>query len=69
MKVGNPIWNIFPYYIFFQISTDFEIFKSFQIKSSLTELCPLSLIACLIANRPGLPFGQGVHHGDLQDFY
>jgi hypothetical protein len=27
--VENLIWNTFPYYIFFQIPMDFEIFKRF----------------------------------------
>jgi hypothetical protein len=67
--VVNQIWNTFHYYNFFQFSTDFELFKRFQVKSSLTELCLLSLIACLIANRSGLPLGQGVLHYDLQSLY
>jgi hypothetical protein len=29
-------------------------------------MCSLRLIACLIANLPGLPFVQGVLHCDLQ---
>jgi hypothetical protein len=27
MGVGNPIWNTFQYYNFFQIFTDFELFQ------------------------------------------
>jgi hypothetical protein len=29
MGVGNPIWNTFQYYNFFQIFTDFELFQRF----------------------------------------
>jgi hypothetical protein len=68
VEVGNSIWNTFDYCNFFQISTDFEIFKRFQVKSSLTELCSLSLMACLIANRSGLPFGHRVLRCDRDGF-
>jgi hypothetical protein len=37
MEVENLIWNTFYYCNFFQISTDFEIFKRFQVKVSLTR--------------------------------
>jgi hypothetical protein len=37
LKVRNPIWNTFPYYNFFQFSTDFELIKRFWVKSSLTR--------------------------------
>jgi hypothetical protein len=30
------------------------------------DLCSISLIASLIAIRPVLHSGQGVHHGDVQ---
>jgi hypothetical protein len=32
-------------------------------------LCSNSLIASLIANRPGFNFGKGIHPGDLQGFH
>jgi hypothetical protein len=32
-------------------------------------LCLFSLIASLIANRPGFHFGQGVRPGNLQDLH
>jgi hypothetical protein len=50
MEVGNLIWNIFPYCNFFQISTDFEIFKRFQVKAGLTDLCSYRPIATLFSN-------------------
>jgi hypothetical protein len=57
MEVGNPISNTFNYCNFFQISTYFELFKRFQVKTGLTDLCSLRLIACLIAITPELLFG------------
>jgi hypothetical protein len=66
LDVGNPIWNTFPYYIFFQIFTDFEIFKIFRVKAGLTDLCSYKLIATPIANPGELHFGEGVHGDDLQ---
>jgi hypothetical protein len=57
MEVGNLIYNTFHYCNFFQISTYFELFKRFQVKTGLTDLCSLSLIACLIAITPELLFG------------
>jgi hypothetical protein len=35
MEVGNPIWNTFYYCNFFQIFTNFELFKRFQVNVSL----------------------------------
>jgi hypothetical protein len=64
--VVNPIWNTFHSCNFFQISTDFEIFKRFLVKASLTEIYSYRLIATLLANPPGLLFRQEVLHGDLQ---
>jgi hypothetical protein len=63
--VGNPIWNTLHYCNFFQISMDFEIFKRFRVKASLTEMCSYRLIATLLANPPNFLFVQEVHHGDL----
>jgi hypothetical protein len=68
LEVGNPIWNTFLYYIFFQISTDFKIFKRFRVKSGLTDLCSYRLIATSIANPGELHFREGVHRDDLQEF-
>jgi hypothetical protein len=47
----------------------FELIKRFQVKPSLTDLCPSRLIATLFTNRPELHFGQGVLHGDLQSLH
>jgi hypothetical protein len=69
MEVGNPNWNTFPYYIFFQISMNFKIFKRFWVKAGLTEMCSYKLIATPIANPGELHFGQVVHHYDLQGLY
>jgi hypothetical protein len=69
MDVGNLIYNTFHYYNFFQISTDFEIFKTFQVKTGLTDLCSIGLIATIFSNRPELLFGQGVLHGALQTLH
>jgi hypothetical protein len=69
LEVGNPIWNTFPYYIFFQISIDFEIFKRFRVKAGLTDLCLYKLIATPIANAGELHFGEGVHCDDLQGLH
>jgi hypothetical protein len=66
--VGNPIWNTF-YCKFFQISTDFEIFNRFQVKSSLTELWSIKLVATAITNPTELNFGLGVLHGALQTLH
>jgi hypothetical protein len=67
--VGNPIWNTFHYGHIFQISTDFEIFKIFQVKTGLTDLCSIRLIATIFSNRLELLFGQGVLHGALQTLH
>jgi hypothetical protein len=66
VEVGNPIWNTFCYCNFFQISTDFEIFNKFQVKSSLTELWSIKLVATAIETPPELNFGQGVFHCALK---
>jgi hypothetical protein len=66
--VGNPMWNNFHYCNLFQISTDFEIFKRFRVKASLTEMCSYRLIATLLVNPLELHFG-GVLHGDTQCLY
>jgi hypothetical protein len=58
VEVGNTIWNTFSYYIFFQISMDFEIFKRFRVKAGLTDLCSYRLIATPIANPGELHFGE-----------
>jgi hypothetical protein len=58
MGVGNPIWNTFHYCNFFQISTDFELFKRFEVKDGLTEMGSYMLIVTPIANPPELHFGQ-----------
>jgi hypothetical protein len=55
--------------LFFQISTDFEIFKRFQVKVGLANLCSYRLIATIFPNRPELHFGQEVLHGDLQSLH
>jgi hypothetical protein len=65
-ELENPIWNTFYYLNFFQISTDFELFKRFPVKVGLTKLCSHRLIATLIANPSELYFGQEVVHGDPQ---
>jgi hypothetical protein len=65
MEVGNPIWNTFQYYNFFQFFTDFELFQRFRVKSSLTELWSISLVATAIETSPELKCGQGVLHGAL----
>jgi hypothetical protein len=62
MEVGNPIWNTFQYCNFFQIFTDFELFQRFRVKSSLTELWSISLVATAIETSPELKCGQGVLH-------
>jgi hypothetical protein len=71
VEVGNLIWNTFYYWHFFQISTDFELLKRFQVKAGLTDLCSNRLIATIFPNRTKFHFGQGVLHGDLQslDYY
>jgi hypothetical protein len=56
VEVVNPVWNTFIYYNFFQISTDFELFKRFQVKIDLTEMCSYKLIATPIANPAELYF-------------
>jgi hypothetical protein len=58
------IWNKFCYLHFFQISTDFKLFKRFKFE--LTENCSNKLIAATIANLSKLNFGQEVLHGDLK---
>jgi hypothetical protein len=65
MEVGNPIWNTFQYYNSFQILTDFELFQRFRVKSSLTELWSISLVATAIETSPELKCEQGVLHGSL----
>jgi hypothetical protein len=45
VEVGNPIYNTFHYCNFFQIYTDFELIRRFQIKADLTDLCSNRLIA------------------------
>jgi hypothetical protein len=67
--VYNKIWNTFHYCNFFQISTDFEIFKRFYVKHDLTKLCSISLVATVIENSPDLNCGQGVLHGALQTLH
>jgi hypothetical protein len=57
------------YYNFFQIFTDFELFKRFWVNAKLTELCSHRLIATNIANPSELNFGQKVLYGDLQDLH
>jgi hypothetical protein len=55
--MGNPIWSIFHYCNFFQISTDFELFEKFQVKAGLIEMDSYKLIATPIANPTELHFG------------
>jgi hypothetical protein len=59
------IWNNFCNCNFFWFSTDFEIFNRFRVKSSLTELWSISLVATAIETSPELHCGQGVLHGAL----
>jgi hypothetical protein len=66
VEIGNTIWNTFLYCNFFQISTDYELFKIFIVKAGLTGLCSYRLIASLTANPPELHFGQEVIHSNLQ---
>jgi hypothetical protein len=47
------------------LQTDFELFQRFWVKSSLTELWSLSLVATAIETSPELHCGQGVLHGAL----
>jgi hypothetical protein len=54
--MGNPIWSIFHYCNFFQISTDFELFENFQVKAGLIEMDSYMLIATPIANPTELHF-------------
>jgi hypothetical protein len=56
MRMGNPIWSIFHYCNFFQISTDFELFEKFQVKPGLIEIDSYMLIATPIANPTELHF-------------
>jgi hypothetical protein len=44
---------------------DFELFQRFRVKSSLTELWSISLVATAIETSPELNCGQGVLHGAL----
>jgi hypothetical protein len=69
VEVGNPIWNTFCYCNFFQLSTDFEIFNRFRVKSSLTELWSIKLVVTAIETPPELNFGQGVFHCALQTLH
>jgi hypothetical protein len=69
VKLGNPIWSNFCYCNFFQLSTDFEIFNRFRVKSSLTELWSISLVATAIETSPELHRGQGVLHGALSTLH
>jgi hypothetical protein len=66
LKVENPIWNSFHYCNFFQIFTDFELIKRFQVNTDLTGLNSNRLIATLIANPPYLLLEQEVIHNDLK---
>jgi hypothetical protein len=65
MEVGNLIWNTLHYCNFFQIFTDFELFKRFEVKLSLTNLWSIKVLATAFANQPELKFGQGVLHSAL----
>jgi hypothetical protein len=56
MEVVNPICNTFIFGNFFQISTDFELFKILG-KTDLTELWSDRLLVTLIANPSKLYFG------------
>ena len=69
MEVEDPVWNTFCYWHFFQFSTDFELFKRFQVKFELTKLWSYKLIATAIANPPELQIQQGLLHGDLQGLH
>jgi hypothetical protein len=69
MKLGNPVWSNFCYCNFFQLSTDFEIFNRLRVKSSLTELWSISLVATAIETSPELHCGQGVIHGALRSLH
>jgi hypothetical protein len=64
--VGNSIWNTSHYCNFFQIFTDFELFKRFEVKLGLTNLWSIKLLATTLANQPELHFGQGSLQGDLK---
>jgi hypothetical protein len=44
---------------------DFELFQRFRVKSSLTELWSIRLVAAAIETSPELHCGQGVLHGAL----
>jgi hypothetical protein len=68
VEVGNEMWNTFHNWHFFQIFTDFELFQRFRVKSSLTELWSIKLVATAIETPPELNFGQGVFHCALQTF-
>jgi hypothetical protein len=64
--VGNSIWNTSHYCNFFQIFTDFELFKRFELKLGLTNLWSIKVIATALANQPELHFGKGSLQGDLK---
>jgi hypothetical protein len=44
---------------------DFELFQRFRVKSSLTELWSIKLVATAIETSPELNCGRGVLHGAL----
>jgi hypothetical protein len=60
MEVENPIWNIFCYCNFFQISMDFKLPQRFRFNFEMLEMCSLRLIASTIANPSELKFRQKV---------
>jgi hypothetical protein len=69
MEVGNSIWNTSHYCNFFQIFTDFELFKRFEVKLGLTNLWSIKVLATAFANQPELHLGQGSLQGDLKTLY
>jgi hypothetical protein len=58
VELVNLILNTFHFDNFFQISTNFELFKIFRVMAELTELWSHRLIATLIVNASELHFRQ-----------
>jgi hypothetical protein len=54
---------------FFQISTDFELFRRLRVKDDLTDLCSNRLIATIFSNQSELHFRQEVLYGDLKSLH
>jgi hypothetical protein len=64
MKVEIKFGTLFP----IDTSSISHLFQRFRVKSSLTELWSISLVATAIGTSPELNCGQGVFHCSLQTF-